>query len=193
MAQDITLTYVNPYVPTPLGKDAWRNIPSPIYVVIGVHDLEEPRPEAIQIEDLYPAPEYRTVELSTAMKLLADCLTHIEAASKLLASGELVASDDQVQQMQGLLPELFCCRKIGEGYGQVINAIMSAFENLKGIALNEKQLATLKMAIQRVREEPYMKQDSSGEIIEDLENSGLGVTPPEFDALTDLLDEQSLR
>ena len=80
----------------------------------------------------------------------------ITQATEQIKSQNLVAADDAIQRLQASLPELFCCRILGDGFGAVINAVLLSLQNTEGGGWNEKQIDAIGRALRSVRNEPFL-------------------------------------
>jgi hypothetical protein len=98
---------------------------------------------------------------------------------------DLLESDHLVHEVHTLLPQLFRCRSIGDGFGAIINAIEIAFVNRRGEPLNEKQIVTLLRVLKELRGKPFIRFESALRPIEELTRVGFEVDPP---ILSELLD-----
>jgi hypothetical protein len=143
--------------------------------------------EYISAEELYPANDFNYV-LSSAIKLLSEGIEHIGEAILTLRDGDLILSDDAVQRFQALLPELFCCRNIGDGFGTIINALYHAMNHRGTNPFSEKQLSAIRKALLKIHSEPYIGYEESVEEVMSLEAAALEVDPPYFDFIADLLN-----
>lgn len=143
----------------------------------------------VSIEDLYPVFEAATSELSIALGLLSKNIERIDEALAALQRGNQIEADDAMQHVHASLPELFNCRALGDGYGEVINALLSAFENMNGLPLDHKQIVTIRQVLYRTRSEPFMKFGSALDLVEKLEEANFVVEPKGFEYLADWLDE----
>jgi hypothetical protein len=143
----------------------------------------------ISVDDLYPAPEAAAPELSVALRLLSTGLAYLREASDALRGGSDIAADSAVQQLQALLPELFNCRVLGDGYGAIINATHNSLRNIHGSPLRSEQINTIRQVLQRARSEPFIHFESALNEIEKLEQVGFVIEPPAFEYLADWLDE----
>src|SRR5690349_17303707 len=83
----------------------------------------------LPLEDIYTNPEAISLELRNAMSLTPQAVKLAVEANEDLESGDFIASDAAMMKLRLILPELFCCRRLGDGFGAVINALMSSFEN----------------------------------------------------------------
>ncbi len=149
--------------------------------------------DPISIDDLYQEASASSSVLGHALRELASAKDAIQGSLAALKREDLIESDDAMQQFQAMLPELFCCRTLGDGFGAIINALRFSFQNAGGIPLSENQIGSMGRAVERLRGEPFLDFDSAVQIITRLEDSGLIVDPPAFATLTDLLDVESFR
>lgn len=139
------------------------------------------------VEALYPAPETSRSPFIVALRLLGDAAGHATVAMHLADDGDLLAADDAVQQVQALLPELFCLRSIGDGYGAVVNALIIIFDNQAGRPLAMEQLRAVRAALHTLRSRPRLSIDAAVDAVLDLEKAGLDVNPRQHGAISDLL------
>jgi hypothetical protein len=143
----------------------------------------------ITIEELYPSSEAAAPELNAALRLLANGLDCVNKAFEATKKGHAIEGDDAIQRLQALLPELFNCRTLGDGYGAIINALLGSLENMHGVPLNEGQIMAIREVLGRVRSEPFLEFNSALDEIDKLEQANFVVVPPGFEELTDWLDE----
>jgi hypothetical protein len=141
------------------------------------------------IDDLYPATESVTPELGAALRLLARAIQYTDDAFEAIQNRNAIAADDAMQRLQAMMPELFNCRSLGDGYGAVINGILSSLENMHGAPLSQQQIQAIKQVLEKIRSEPFMKFDDAIEEMMKLELAGLVVEPEGLEYLADWLDE----
>jgi hypothetical protein len=98
-----------------------------------------------------------------------------------------------MQRLQALLPELFYCRDLGDGFGAIVNALKFSFENAHGTPLSEGQVRLIGQVIERIRQEPFMRFETAADLVGKLEDVGLIVDPPAFAVLGELLNVEGLR
>lgn len=139
----------------------------------------------IPIDVLYPATESNRTELIRALQLLAEAVPALEHARDALRSNDLIRSDHHVHSIQLLLPQLFRCRAIGDGFAAVVNALEIAFVNQGGQPLTEKQIVTVLRTLKELRSRPFVPFDLAQQSIEELEKVGLGVDPVTLGELFD--------
>ena len=142
----------------------------------------------IEIDDLYPAREAGSPELDRALKLLSAASNHMREAGTLLREGDQIGADLATQRLYGILAELFNCRRLGDGFGVLINALQCCFENLNGAPLSAKQVDAVSRVLAIIRGEPYVAFAVAVERLDILEDSGLSVDPQGFEYIADWLD-----
>jgi len=143
--------------------------------------------ETIPTKDLYPLSNELNQPLSSAFQLLDEGIQYISEAISFFIENDMFSSDDEVQKLQVLLPELFCCRDLGDGFGAIINSIFNALKNYSGKPLNQKQLQRINKLLKRIRTEPYISFEEAIEEIELLEEVGFEVEPEYIKFAADLL------
>jgi hypothetical protein len=142
----------------------------------------------ISNEELYPVREQYNPALATADILLGEGIILVNESIKMLIDDDLISSDDSMQRFQALLPELFCCRVIGDGFGTVINSIYHSIGNMNGNPMNETQLRAILNILKRIHTEPFIEYDEAVEEILHLETAGFEVSPSHFTYVADLLN-----
>jgi len=134
----------------------------------------------IEIDRLYEAVPGTTSHLIRALELLKQASENLAAALK---CEDIIEADRFVQRVQQALPKLFACRSIGDGFGAIINALHFAFTNLHGTPLTTDQLNTMLRVLRELRARPVMSLEQGVQRIEELEERGLHVDPPEIGEL----------
>ena len=142
----------------------------------------------IRTEDLYPVREKYNPALTTAYLLLDEGIDHVNESIKMLLDDNLLSSDDAIQRLQALLPELFCCRGLGDGFGTVIISIFHALKNMNGVPLNIDQLRAMLNILKRVHTELFIEYDEAIDEIMILETTGFELSPSHFKFAADLLN-----
>ncbi len=112
---------------------------------------------------------------------------------KFFEEGNEVYSDVYVLEFQGLLEELFCNREVSDGFGIVINSLLSVFENLKGNFLDINQITAILRTLQIMRGKPFITDTEAIELTQRLEDLGLQLEPIGFNNLVDFLTDEELR
>ena len=145
-----------------------------------LYPKELPQTVKLSQRDLYPVRHAFSPEHITALRLLRLAAGRIQKAIRALNEGDEMAADSEVQRVQVLLPELFCCRALGDGFGSVVNALMSAFESLRGNMPSISQLKALFRVFEFLREQPFLSADDGDQQLEQLEAVELNPYPAEF-------------
>jgi hypothetical protein len=143
----------------------------------------------ISLRELYPLTHELKPELGTALSLLEEGINNIDIAINMIIENKLMISDDAIQRFQALLPELFCCRTLGDGFGAIISAIYNALKNLDGLPANLEQLKVIKKIVTRIQTEPFINFDEAVDEIMLFEAVGLISEPSHFEYAADLLIE----
>ncbi len=130
--------------------------------------------------ELYPAREAFRREHINALRLLAVAIGRCQRALQHLTDNDLIAVDTEIQKLQVLLPELFCCRSLGDGFGTMINAVMSAFEALDGNVPDRNQIEALRSLLAVLRDKPFLTPDEADEQLGRIEAVGLNPYPTEL-------------
>jgi hypothetical protein len=126
----------------------------------------------LEIENIYP--DKIPGEMGTAIECLSKSIDLIE--NSIIEFGDnRVISDEYMQQFQALLPDLFYCRTIGEGFGIIITTLMIAISNKNGIPLELDQLIILKYVLVSLKREPFLSTSKAVKLCDDLNEKGFEV------------------
>jgi hypothetical protein len=113
-----------------------------------------------------------------ALELLQDACTEMTKAKNCDNSAD---ADRCVQRVQALLPRLFACRSISDGFGIVIVSLHFSFLNLRGQGLSRDQVLLVWRLLKELRQSPILAPDQGVERSELLESVGLRIDPPDID------------
>jgi hypothetical protein len=141
----------------------------------------------IEIDKLYPADKNNRSDVLAALPQLADAIDLLEKARAALRT-EAATADRYWQHFQMLLPDLFKYRKIGDGYGVVINALHFASINLHGAPLSFEQLTTVWRVVKELRSAPFTPFEQALKYVQELEDCDLQVYPA---TISELIEEES--
>lgn len=130
--------------------------------------------------DLYPVRQAFNPQHIAALRLLKVAMGRTQRGLSALREGDVVAADSEVQKIQVLLPELFCCRALGDGFATIINALMSAFESLDGSPLDEHQLITVNDMFAMLRDKPFLSVEEAEQQLDQMEAAQLNPYPKEL-------------
>jgi len=142
--------------------------------------------------DIYPGLAETNSTLQSAVGLLDQAIPLMDEASSHDADGDVIAADDAVQRLRGLLPELFCCRALGDGFGAAVNAVHYSLANRRGLPLDASQIRAVGGALRLIRKKPFLSLEEALGAIDSLEDSGLAVGPSQMGALADITNAESL-
>lgn len=142
--------------------------------------------------DIYPGLAGTNSALNSAINLLDQANAIQKEALVYSERGEVIAADDALQRLRALLPELFCCRAIGDGFGAVVNAIHYSFVNTKGAPFEIPQIRELGRALHLVRRKPFLSVEEAVGAVILLEEVGLIAGPEGMQALADLEPEEGV-
>ena len=158
---------------------------------VRIHDEEGlPRvSERISTHELYSLRDTLSPALRVAFRLLEEAIDRVDDAISLLRDGDQIGSDDQINRLQALLPELFCCRSLGDAFGAIVGAVHHGIKNMGGAPLDEQKLIALRQVLKTVHSEPFLAFDEAVDAIIGLEEIGFVVEPSEFEKLADFLDD----
>ena len=131
----------------------------------------------MSIDVLYNAVPGTSSKISDALALLKQA---IDLLGQALNSANAIEADRVVQRFKLLLPKLFDCRAIGDGFGLIINSMHAAFSNLDGAPLSQEQARVIWRALRELRNIPAMSVDNAVRWIDDFEKIGLEVDAQEI-------------
>jgi hypothetical protein len=158
--------------------------------VISIASHETFNPLPVAIEDIYHSPEsIGSPYLGSAWRLMSIALANVDSALELLGDGDRIGGDDAMQHYEVLLPELFACRSIGDGFGLIVSSLQNAVTRLRGRAMEEQQIRAVRSVLIALRSEPFMTFDAALTHVSRLEQVNLNVNPPNFEFLAELLSE----
>lgn len=181
-----TINGANPETGGEAGRTAWLGHAALSYWESGGTDLDD---EVIPTEMLYSASTEATPALHRVFSLLEEVERALEDARRELHEDEMIAADNAIQTARAILPELFCLRSIGDGYGAVINAVQNACDHPANVPLGRPAVAAIAAAIREVRRRPFLSMDDAVELIMRIEDKGVVVEPPALQFLAGWLDE----
>jgi hypothetical protein len=146
------------------------------------------RPERmLTVDDLYPDLDPNQSILASALVLLDEAETKLTEAAALAGEGDQISADDAAQRFQALLPELFCCRSLGDSFGTVINALFHGLKNLNGFPVSETQIVQMLASIRVLRRRPFLEYAEALAVVARLEAMNLRVDPPGLATIQEVL------
>lgn len=136
--------------------------------------------------DLYLDSEVLSPALVSALTLLTQALQLMAEGIQVLREDPM-AADLNVQSLRPVLRRLFMCRQIGDGFAAVVDSLISALDNNRGMPLDETRFAVVHNVLLKLLDEPYLSFTSAINVIEDIERAGFSAEPPGFEQLADCL------
>jgi hypothetical protein len=152
--------------------------------------IQHGQPVRLSQNDLYPARQAFSPEHITALRLLKLAIGRCQRAINAHADDPM-AADIEIQKIQMSLPELFCCRTLGDGFGTIVNALICALQNTDGNTLDEKQIRILEKVFTELRDKPFLRATEADDAVELLESNGFNPYPKEL--IEFLSSDQSIR
>ena len=124
-------------------------------------------------KELYPAETGRSALLIRAQTLLAQGERSLRKALDCIMDEDAVGADYEITLFQGAIPELFCCKSIGEGFATIVIVLRWALKNRRGDPLTSEQLSVVLNCVVRLNKELFLTYETALNLIDDLENVGL--------------------
>jgi hypothetical protein len=152
--------------------------------------IEHVPPVRLSQSDLYPARQAFSPEHITALRLLKLAIGRCQRAMD-AHPDDLMTADTEIQKIQMSLPELFCCRALGDGFGTIVNALICALQNTDGNALERNQIRILDKVFKELRDKPFLSATEADDTVELLESNAFNPYPKEL--IEFLSSEQSIR
>jgi hypothetical protein len=142
-------------------------------VSTGVEGRRAPTGELISMDILYQAREAGSKHFGRAMELLARAVDHLSEARRAGEDGDEIASLTEILQFEALLPDLFACRAIGDGFANVVNSVHLGIANLDGDPLKAVQITAIWRIFRELAIAPYLSFSDSIKIIRQMKLVGL--------------------
>jgi hypothetical protein len=153
-----------------------------------INDAPTVRPRRmLTVDDLYQDLDPKDSILASALVLLDEAETTLVEAAALAGEGDQISADDAVQRFQALLPELFCCRSLGDSFATVINALFHGLKNLNGLPATETQIAQMLNSIRVLRRRPFLVYTEALAVVTRLEATKLRVDPQGLTTIQEVL------
>lgn len=146
----------------------------------------------ISSSDLYSDAEVASFEVTQAMSLLREGAQCLDDAENALYIGAVLESDMAVERFFALLPELFCCRGIGDGYAAVVQAMHYSLYNNKGMPIDLARIRALKGCVRSLLSGVFVAFDRALNFIHSLESAGFNVEPDILEVVSEILTDESL-
>ncbi len=86
------------------------------------------------------------------------------------------------------MPELFACRTIGDGFGMVVGALLTAFLNRGVDVWSEEHIGAVSSALKLLRETPFLAEEQAVDSIDKLQDKGVKVGIRMLEELASITD-----
>lgn len=133
---------------------------------------------------LYNFGEALSPSLRNGIDLLDESIDVLEQTKEAVEADDELMAQDAVTRLRPVLMELFCCRDIGDGFGEIVRACQTVVLNLGDDTPSRDQVLELKWALTKLRREPFITFEDAVVRVIDLENSGLIV---DVDSVTEIV------
>jgi hypothetical protein len=141
---------------------------------LSIHS-SEPRDEEqsspLSIDELYPGADETDGNLSRAKRVLRKCIEHCREAQRFAEEGDQIKSDNEMVLVQNRLPDLFTYRDLGDGFGMVVDALLTSFENQDDMPCTLQQIKTVRRVLSDLRDRPYMSSGKAVDLTLQLEDA----------------------
>nr|WP_320192249.1 hypothetical protein [uncultured Desulfobacter sp.] len=143
----------------------------------------------IKTKKLYPLGGISS-HIATAFTLLDEVVDRIDEAREATQNTSIIDSDNAMLHVRAILPELFCCRSIGDGFAAIVNAVYHSIMNHgQDKVFSETQLTVLRIVMKKTSEQPFMQFDDALDLVMDLEDAGFEVEPGHYSIFEEIADE----
>jgi hypothetical protein len=143
----------------------------------------------LSVDELYPGGDETNGSLSRAKRVLRTCIEHCREAQQHLEEGDALKSDNEVVHVQNRLPDLFTYRELGDGFGMVVDALLTAFENLDDVPCDLQQIKAVRRVLSDLRDRPFMSSGKAVDLTLQLEDAGLDTDHEAMAPFSDWLEE----
>ncbi len=141
------------------------------------------------LEGLYNFGEALSSSLRNGIKLLDESIDVLDQAKEAVDADDEMMAQDALTRLRPVLMELFCCREIGDGFGEIVRACRTAALKLGDDTPSLEQIAELRWALNRLRKEPFISFEDAIERVIGLDNTGLIVDEVRVTEIVPATDE----
>jgi hypothetical protein len=143
----------------------------------------------LSVDELYPGASDTDGALARAKRVLRVCIEHCRGAQNHLEEGSALKSDNEMVHVQNRLPDLFTYRELGDGFGMVVDALLTAFENLDDMPCDLQQIKAVRRVLSDLRDRPFMSSGKAVDLTLRLEDAGLDTDHQAMAPFSDWLEE----
>lgn len=143
----------------------------------------------LSIDDLYLETDSEDEGLGGAKRVLGTCIEHCRDAQQHAEEGDWIKSDNEMVHVQNRLPDLFTYRDLGDGFGMVVDALLTVFENQDDMPCTLPQIKAVRRVLADLRDRPFMSSRKTIDLTLQLENAGLDTDHEAMAPFSDWLEE----
>lgn len=140
------------------------------------------------LEGLYVSASDISTSLSNAIILLKEGIDYLDTIIKSIDDEEMLGAHDTLMLFRRLLPELYCCRDLGEGFEEILRSVNMAVENIGDGNLNREQAVAIRFILRTLHREPFIKYDAALDRVIQLDQVRLVVDSPGVIEIIDLIE-----
>ena len=113
----------------------------------------------------------------------------MSCAVEALKRGDQSASEQELVSLEPLIRAILRChRRIGDGFGMVVSALLNSLINISQTGFSEEKLTSWSKVFDCVVSVQTLSSESAASLVDELEDAGLNPDPPGYEMLTTLLD-----
>lgn len=142
-----------------------------------------PQLEPASLQEIYRESVAGRSALGRAISLINQAVVHLEQGQEAARQDDHLILDNEMMLLRPVVDELFCCRRVGDGFGMAVNAARIAVHHLDGSLPTEAQVGALRLHFERLRSTVNPTAYDASLLVERLAESGLQVEPPGLENL----------
>lgn len=154
---------------------------------INVGSKSETPINRLSTEDLYPSVDDRPSSLNASLSLLHETETFLHSALSSTREDDLIGADDAMTKFQVTLPELFCCREVGDGFALAVSSLFHAVGNATEIPFSEGKILALIFVVRFLRKNIFCSIETAVDVSDKLLSAGFDTNPPAMTEIAELL------
>lgn len=124
----------------------------------------------LSIDELYPGTDEADGSLARSKQVLRTCIRYSRNAQQYAEEDEWLKSDNEMVHVQNRLPDLFTYRDLGDGFGMVVDALLTAFENQNDMPCTLPQIKAVRRVLADLRDRPFMSSRKAVDLTLQLED-----------------------
>jgi hypothetical protein len=130
--------------------------------------------------------------LAAVPRMMETATARIEAACTRFEEGDRMQALIEIQLLETVLMEMFCCRQVGEGFSAVVVALRNASLHLHGEeALTIDHFYAMRGAMRSLASDPTLSENAAIDIAMELEDAGLRVETGLVESFVALMNGES--